>query len=335
MKLKRLLFLFLGLTFTVCQAQDIEKQKAKLKLFKEEKLEGSFAALHKKYTGKVVFSNSEIERTDPETKYITTYTLGDKLSVRAFLPQSMMNSMFLQMVENGVKAKDINDANNSVVWHAGYNIHLYLDGKGISTVEDTDSEINTSLSQKATLNDGADKTNDSDLKFGERLYKKLKSKFDLLTPGKHKLKLVYVPFISNSIGNDFTFKPIAEGEIEMIVKNAILDKNDPDVCMPPAKMNDKGLESKILNFVKSKGFKIEPKKVKLAYDKWSIKRNEYGIITKRYIDAYVGYIKDGKCKYIYLDINQDYNGKGYQDEIYYTTGIDLDKDKVISCDCLK
>lgn len=47
MKLTRLLLLFFGLSFTALQAQDIEKQKAKLKLSEEEKLTGPFATLHK------------------------------------------------------------------------------------------------------------------------------------------------------------------------------------------------------------------------------------------------------------------------------------------------
>lgn len=338
MKFKNLFLLTFGLLFSVCNAQDakeIEKQKSKLKLFEVEKFGGDLANLQKKYAGKVVFSNSEIQKTDlnSESKYITSYTFGDKLYIKAFYNQSIMNSMFLQMVEKGIKAKDINNINET--WRTGYQINLYLDGKGVSTIEDTESDMNSSLTHSATLNNGIDILDNGDLKFGERLYKTLKSKFDLLTPGKHKLKLVYIPLMWNSIGNNLNFKPIAEGEIEMIIKEAKIDKNDRDVCMPTAKMNDKSIETKIINFIKSKGYKIEPKKINITSNKWIIKKNKFGIITKRYIDTYLGYIQDGKCKYMYLDINQDFDGIGYQDEIYLTTGVDIAKDKIISCECLK
>lgn len=196
--------------------------------------------------------------------------------------------------------------------------------------------MNTSLTHSATLNDGVDIGDNSDLKFGEWLFKDLKSKFELLTPGKHTLKIAFIPVLfSNSIQNKFNFTSIAQGEIEVVVKETKIDKNDRDVCMPTAKMKDKELETKIINLVKSKGFKIDPKKVNLVSDKWTVKRNEYGIILKRNIDSYVGYIKDGKCKMMNLYINQDYDGTKYQDEIYYSNGIDFVKDKVISCECLK
>lgn len=343
MKFTNLLLLTFGLFYSVCNAQDakeIEKQKSKLILFEEEKLDDNLANLQKKYPGKVVFSNSEILRDDvnsnSESKLIKSYTFGENLFIRAFYSKSMMNDMFLQMVDKGIKAKDINNANNNKNFDTRFRIYLYLDGKEVSVVEDNRTEMNTSLTHSATLNDGVDIGDNSDLKFGEWLFKDLKSKFELLTPGKHTLKIAFIPVLfSNSIQNKFNFTSIAQGEIEMVVKETKIDKNDRDVCMPTAKMKDKELETKIINLVKSKGFKIDPKKVNLVSDKWTVKRNEYGIILKRNIDSYVGYIKDGKCKMMNLYINQDYDGTKYQDEIYYSNGIDFVKDKVISCECLK
>lgn len=334
MKFTKALLLTFGLFVSICNAQDvkeIEKQKSKLKLFEVEKLEGNYANLHNKYAGKVVFSNSEIEKSDTDSKLITSYTFGDKLYIKGFFSQSMMNSMFLQMTENGVKAKDINAGTDSRIWDSGYKLYLYLDGKGIAINDDSKSEIKTSLSLKATLYSGDNNSEN----FGERLFTTLKSKSNLLTPGVHKLKLVYIPYTTNSIANNLDFKPIAVGEIDMVIKDLKFDKNDPVFCMPAAKMNEKALEAKIITFVKSKGYNIVPKVVRITSDKWTIKRNNYGKITKRYIETYVGYTQDGKCKYMYLDINQDYDGAGYQDDIYFTTGIDFTKDKVISCECLK
>lgn len=333
MKWTPLLLLFLGLSFSVCQAQDakeVEKQKSKLKLFEEEKLTGEFSALRQKYIGKVVFSNSDISRQLPESSFINTYTFGDKLSIRAFFDHSVLNSMLLQMVEKGAKAKDLN---NNGAWFPKYLVVLYLDGNKITNtsyaISFSDQETNNSLSQRAALNDDQSETD-----FGKTLYKDLKTKIELLTPGKHKLKIEYVPFFMTGKGDDLKFKPVAEGEIEMIVKDKKIDLNDPDVCLPTAQMSDKPLEAKILKAFKAKGFKAEPKKVRIVSKKWNIKRNEFGVILRRYVEAYIGYTKNGKCYYDTYNFNQDYDGTGYQDEVYLMgEGIGTERER--SCECLK
>jgi hypothetical protein len=333
MKFTHLLLLVLGLSFTVCKAQnaaDIEKQKSKLKLVEEEKLTGEFATLHKKYEGKVVFSNSEINRDSSEKNFITTYTFGEKLSIRAFLPHSILNSMLLQMVDNGAKAKELN---NNGTWFPKYLIVLYLDGNRISNtsyvISFSENETHTDLSQRATLND-----DESEPNIGKMLYKELKNKLELLTPGKHKLKIEYQPYFNFGTGTNLIFKPVAQGEIEMIIKDKKIDLNDPDVCLPIAQMNDKLLEGKILKAFKSKGFKAEPKKVRIVSKKWTIIRNEYGIILRRYVEAYIGYTKGGKCYYDTYNFNQDYDGSAYEDEVYLMgEGIGTERER--SCECLK
>lgn len=327
MKFTHLLLIVFGLSFSVCQAQDIEKEKSKLKLVEEEKLLGDFATLHKKYVGKVVFSNSEITRELSESNFITTYTFGDKLSVRAFLQHSMLNSMLLQLVENGEKAKEL----NNVSWSPKYLIYLYLDGNLISgtsyALSFAERETHNALSQRATLNN-----DESEPNLGKVLYKELKTKLELLTPGKHKLKISYVPYFS--AGDKLKFKPVAEGEIEMVIKDKKIDLNDPDVCLPIAQMNDKSLEGEILKAFKEKGFKAEPKKVRITSSKWNIKRNEYGIIIRRYVEAYIGYSKNGKCYYDAYNFNQDYDGTKYQDEVYLMgEGVGTERER--SCECLK
>jgi len=333
MKLTHVLLLVFGLSLTICKAQntaEIEKQKSKLKLVEEEKLTGDFGMLHKKYVGKVVFSNSEITRESPEKNFITSYTFGDKLSIRAFLPHSILNSMLLQMIDNGAKAKDLN---NNGTWFPKYLIVLYLDGNKVTNtsyaISFADNETNTDLSQRATLND-----DESEPNIGKSLYKDLKTKLDLLTPGKHTLKIEYQPYFNWGNGTDITFKPVAQGEIEMLIKDKKIDLNDPDVCLPIAQMNDKALEGKIIKAFKEKGFKAEPKKVRIVSKKWNIKRNEYGVILRRYVEAYIGYTKNGKCYYDTYNFNQDYDGSAYQDEIYLMgEGIGTERER--SCECLK
>lgn len=340
MKINRFLLIVFGLFFTIANAQDakeIEKQKSKLELFEEEKLTGDFATLHKKYAGKVVFSNSEITRESPEKNFMTTYTLGDKLHIRAFLSHSILNSMLLQMVEKGEKAKDINAIKS---WNPKYVIVLYLDGNKVTNTRGDDvqfsqQETNTDLSQRATLNDS-----ENDLSFGSKLYKDLKTKINLLTQGKHKLKIEYLPIFYRGAGDNISFNPIASGEIELVIKDKKMDLNDPDICMPLAKTNDKNIEIKILQAFKDfkdlngKGLKAEPKKVRITSNKWNISRNEFGIITRRYVEAYVGYMKNGKCYYDVYNFNQDYDGSNYQDEIYFRLG-PVGTEREISCECLK
>lgn len=328
MKLTRLLVFFLGLSLTAAQAQDIEKQKAKLKLFEEEKLTGAFATLHKKYSEKVVFSNSEITIQSLESDFISTYTFGDKLHIRAFLPHSVLNSMLLQMVENGIKAKDLN---NNKIWYGRYIINMYIDGNRIAATgyeQYADHVVNSDLSLRATLNNDENEPN-----IGNILYKNLKTKLDLLTPGKHKLKIEYVPY-DYKFDSNLEFKPVASGEIEMIVKNQKIDLNDPEVCLPTAQMSDKTLDAKILKAFKAKGFKAEAKKVRITSKKWNIQRNEFGIILRRYVEAYIGYTKNGKCYYDVYNFNQDYDGSAYQPEVYLMgEGIGTERER--SCECLK
>lgn len=53
--------------------------KSKLELFTEDKLD---FPQYQNHIGQVCFSNEEFERTLPEDKYIKTYNLGDKLSIK-------------------------------------------------------------------------------------------------------------------------------------------------------------------------------------------------------------------------------------------------------------
>src|SRR6476646_1223177 len=68
-------------------------KNAKIQLYEEEQI--TAAAYNPNNIGKVVFSNEDIERDLPESKYITTYNWGDKLFIRAWLANSPSNSMML------------------------------------------------------------------------------------------------------------------------------------------------------------------------------------------------------------------------------------------------
>ncbi|TBX70703.1 hypothetical protein EZL74_03250 [Flavobacterium silvisoli] len=304
--------------------------KSKLELYPEEKLD---MPQYQNHIGQVCFSNDEFERTLPEDKYIKTYTFGDKLSMRAWFANSPANSMMLQLEESGKKAKEINENRNPFEYQSKILFVLYLDGQKVTNTSyafDFKREDMFGLAtHRAEFNDGTD-----DLYFGESLMMDLKRKQDLLTPGTHKLKIEVVPFKTAGYGSEFDYKPIAVGEIDMIVKNTPIDKNDPDACLPKAKMVDKALEAKILLAYKNRNLGGTAKEVRIISDRWYIAKHQYtGVPLRRTVTAVIGKTKDGKCSRDEYSFAQDYDGSTYQNEVYlYGEGIGTERE--ISCKCL-
>lgn len=303
----------------------------KLELFPEEKLD---FPQYQKHIGEICFSNEEFERTLPEDKYIKTYTFGDKLSMRAFMANSPANSMLLQLEQSGKKARDINENRNPFEYQTKILFVLYLDGQKVTNTSyamDFKKPDMTGLpTHRAELNDGTE-----DLFFGETLFMDLKRKQDLLTPGTHKLRIELVPFKTAGYGSDFDYKPIAVGEIDMIVKNNPIDRNDPEACLPKAKMTDKALEAKILAAYKNRFPGDAPKEVRIISDRWIINKHQYtGVPMRRYVNAVIGRDRKGKCSRDEFSFAQDYDGTAYQNEVYlYGEGIGSERE--ISCKCFK
>lgn len=332
------LMLVLGCSFSFSQAQDaqkIEKEKGKLKLFTEEPFS---TELSKKYSGQVVFSNVELSRDLPESRYITSYTLGDKLSFRAYFPHSVANSMLLQLVESGKKAKEVNQNNTWFNTKSKYLIFMYLDGKKITSTsyaEDFSEESMTSfLSVRADLYDGTEKNF-----FGETLYKELLTKRELLTPGKHKLKFEFVPIESYGYGSEFEYKPIATGEIDMIVPKQIkLNESD---CFPKKALDDPKLEKEVLTAVKRyfKQNAANALKAILAYDDIFVIRNEYGAIIKKSFMAAVVCKNEKEAWYEYYIFDKVYDGGKYLDAVVSKditlNGYTTPSAKDVNMECLK
>lgn len=312
MKINRFLVIVFGLFTTICQAQDlkkIEKEKSKLLLFEEQKFD---TEMYKNNIGKVCFSNEEFERALPESKYIKSYNLGDKLTMRAYMSNSPANSMLLQLVDNGKKAKEVNDNKSSFENQSKVQFVLYFDGKKItntSYAQTFKSEDMTSLpSHRADINDATDK-----VYFGEELYKALLLEQQLLTPGAHKLKIELVPFKTNGFGSDIEYKPIAVGEIDMIIPKEIkVTEND---CFPKSALNDPKLEKEVLNACKNffKSGESTLLKAILAYDDIFIIRNEYGVILKKSFMACIVYKNGNELGYEYYIFDKVYDGSKYLD----------------------
>lgn len=307
-------------------------KNAKVDLYEEEKID---LPQRLNNIGKVVFSNEDIERDLPESKYIKTYTWGDKLFIRAWLANSPSNSMMLQLAESGIKPKEINANRSSFDGGMTKVIYLlYLDGQQVASTSYADNFDHKSMqsipSVRADLNDGTEVNN-----FGEMMYRELKRKQDLLTPGTHKLKLELVPIKTFAFGSDFKYTPIAVGEIDMIVKDSPIDINDPEACLPKRGMTDKALEAKIMAAFKTRFPTGDtPNEVRITSTRWNIVKHEYtGVPLRRTINATIGKTsKDGKCNRDEYSFTQDYDGAQYQDELYlYGEGIGSQRS--ISCKC--
>lgn len=321
----------------------INKAKGKsgnLELFKEEELTGNFGDIQKKYVGKVVFSNSEIEREDPESEYITTYTLGDKLFLRGFYEHSVSNSILTQLLESGMKAKDIKSWKDGFESQTRLITKLYFDGKFIASVGrekylNGDDATKLILSMRGTLNDGTDK-----LWEGEIMYQELLSKQELLTPGKHKLKIEQIPLKTFGEGSEFEYKPIAVGEIDVIVP-AVMKVNESD-CFPKKELSDPILEKEVMNACKSyftNDGTITLLKAILTFKDIYIIRDEYGQIIKKSFMATIVYKNGNVVGYDYFIFDKAYDGSKYLPATI-AKGITLNgytapDGKKVNKDCLK
>lgn len=331
--MKKIVFMVLLAAGFSGQAQlgKLFKDKSKVELYPEEKLD---FPQYQNHIGQVCFSSEEFERTLPEDKYIKTYTFGDKLTMRAFMANSPANSMLLQLEQSGIKPREINENRNSFSYQTKVLFFLYLDGQLVTNTSYAsnfnESDMTGLPTHRADLNDGTE-----ELFFGETLFTDLKRKQDLLTPGTHKLRIELVPYKTAGFGSEFKYKPIAVGEIDMIVKNNPIDRNDPQACLPLAKMTDKALEAKIFAAYKNRFKGDTPKEVRITSSRWYIVKNEYtGIPLRRTINVTVGKTKNGKCSYDEYSFAQDFDGTKYQDELYLL-GEGIGTMREISCKCFK
>jgi len=303
MKINRFLLIVFGLFFTVFHAQDakeIAKQKAKLELYDEQNISNN----HINYLGKILFANSEIKDNDPESKYISSYTFGDKLYIRSFLANSIGNSILMQMVEKGIKAKVINDRGSEMV-SANIIYKLYIDGKEVSkTVEGElyDKYVLHSLEVNSCINDGSS----ADL-FGEELYAQLLNHPELLTPGNHKMKVEMMPVCERCSDESKPYKILAAGEIDMVIPNVI--KVTESDCFPKKQWSDPKLENEALKAFKKR---TDAYKVILTDKDYTVIKNEYGIPLRKSFMAVVVFKSGNEITYEYAVFERIFDGANYQ-----------------------
>lgn len=288
----------------------VSGKSGKIELFEDEKLDSE---LYKKYVGKIVFANSTIEREDPESKYITSYTLGDKLYFRGYFANSVSNNILIELGENGKKPKEINEMKKSGFDEQTRLItYLYIDDQFIASTGDDkhlskDLATQKYLSMRLMLNDGTDEFWE-----GEILYQKMLSRPELLTPGKHKLRLLQAPTKTFGLGSDIKFKPMAEGIIEMTVPKD-LKVNESD-CFPKKRLTDPKLEAEVLKAVKTYFKDGAPTAFKsiLTDAEVTIIRDDYGnIVKKSFIAAIVNKNAANEVWYTYYIFDKMWDGKAY------------------------
>lgn len=301
MNFKNVLFLILGLLSLTCQAQDakeIAKQKSKVKLYDEDK------PINEKYAGKIVFANSEIKNGDPESKYISSYTFGDKLFIKTFLNNSIGNNILMQMVEKGIKAKAINDRGSEMV-SANVIYKLYIDGKEVSKTTYGglyDGHVLHSLEVGSCINDGTK----TDL-FGEELYAQLLNQPALLTPGNHKMKIEMIPVCPSCSDEIKVGKVIATGEIDLVVPG-VLKVAESD-CFPQKQWSDAKLENEALKAFKKR---TDAYKVILIDKDYTVIKDEFGLPLRKSFMAVVVFKNGNEVTYEYAVFERVYDGAKYQ-----------------------
>jgi hypothetical protein len=322
------LMIMLFLAFTLGSQAQTSNYSGKLKLFKEVTLD---MPQYKNHIGEVCFSNDEFERTLPESKYIKTYKLGDKLSMRAWTAHSPANSMMIQLEESGISAKDINSEKNDFKEKSTVYFVLYLDGKLINHTNGSQQhfpvdEMTQLPTHRSELNDGT-----KEFFYDENLYEKLLERKDLLQAGTHKLKIEFFPSINtNGIGHNFKYKPLAVGEIDLIVPET---KATEENCFPYKVMSDKALEDEVLKKMKEKkpnAFKV------ILNSSVSINRNEYGVIISKSFKATVVSKTNDRVWYDTYVFEKLFDGAGYMGVTINNEKSFLEKgDWTVNKDCLK
>lgn len=280
---------------------------------------GMSGPIHEKYVGKIVFAKSEeaIEfQKEIESQFVTEANLGDVIRYRVYMDNSLVNYL---------------KGNKFIDTHGRFLIKYYLDGAEALSSELSEDWFTSDEKEKFTTFRGAFKSGKSTQATGEYSFNRfLKENESKLTPGKHVVKIEYLPF--QSYPDKFTGPAVASGEITLIVNGSAIDPNDEKICMPKAKMTDKDLTAAMIKAYAEKGYTAVPSEVRILSPSWTTIRNKNtGIVTNRAIEGLVATKENGKCFSQAFTFYQDYDGSSYQKYTYiYSNGYKAD----IPCGCI-
>jgi hypothetical protein len=316
----------------ICFSSNINAQK-------KVKTEGITSPTHQKHLNKIVFAsdfdltlnkNSEIESN---FKNEFDLTPESKIYFRAYFDNSIYN--YLRPL---VKGDGVSEIKNYAI---GFN--FYIDNVlSDKTLNSTDKKFLDDDQKKTwTTFRGAIKKNEVNEYLGEPQFKEFLDIYaNLLSTGKHKIKVEIYPVFINPNGDDLTKgNIIATGEFTLNAKNYVLDPNDEKLCLGKNVMNDNVLIKNIAQTLSNgNSYKVSPNAVRILSSSWKIDRNKYsGIVERRYIEVLYGYKKttDNKCYRANYTVYQDYIGSKFSDELMYkyegSIGLPMGK---IDCKCL-
>ncbi len=315
---------------------------------KEYKSNGYSSDYHKEHVGEIIFSNKTILQND-QSNLITTYNLGDDLHLRLFFPEEgIANTVFGMFEEDGLKnISKLSFVKRKLYEKTGkcldgediidglaFKVQFYINGKKLVAALISKSELEEEDKQKyTTFRLGM---SSKERYFGDgvlKLFSKEVSKLPI-SNGVHDVKVELIPIIQH-YPKEFEGSVMASGTFK--VKISDFDAANKTLCPFPNNKWEQGeqeeLEAKVIKAFKKKGWKETPQRAIISTSNWIISRHEKtGVIVARFIEAFVLSTRDDECIYQSFNFYQDYDGSGFQENLYLSG---VGSQYSVSCKCLK
>lgn len=274
----------------------------------------STLSMHSKYVGKIVFSDQKLtQENTKEELFKSSFNFGDPIYARVFTSNSVENYMTYDKKYGQTPSGEVLNTTQ-----CSYTVFYYIDNvELIELTFDNRFEYSgiNSWQQFVFNPDSKSRSDFNREKVIEYLYG--------LSPGIHKVKVVIW-----AGRNEFSIKPIAEGEFDLNVVAGAKIKTGirwSDANWKAGDLSkDPKIKSKITelytDYLKTNFPNLIVKDIKIISDGFGIYKDEYGIIKSRYlrVDALVvDPSKSGRCFSYNSEYLQDYSGGGtYSDQFY-------------------
>ena len=323
-KMKRTLLIAL----LICIGNNINAQK-------KIETEGITSPTHQKYLNKIVFSSdfdptlSKSNEIEANFKSEFEMNAASKINFRAYFDNSIYN--YLRPI---IKGKTANDPYNYAL---GFN--FYIDNTLLDKITSNyDKEFPDVQKQTWTTYRGTLKTSEIGKNLGQKQFKEVLDNYtDLLSKGKHKIKVeIYPLFINPDSKEIIKGNTIASGEFTLDIKNAVFNADDENLCLGKNIMKDSNLIQKIVKTYKpdETGFKITSNEVRLLSESWKTERNKYsGAIERRSLYILIAYKNKSGCFKKYYNVYQEYIGSKFSDEMKFEMNLG-EPTKEINCKCI-
>jgi hypothetical protein len=257
-----------------------------------------------KYDEKIVFSKSPISETPDDSKLTDKFEFGEKVYGRFFLPKNLTE----YPAGDGKKPDRL-----------GYTVHLFIDDKAVTS--------NNYYQEAVSAENKDGKTFGFLISFSK---KDIQTKFDIdqevwtdkfnsLSAGEHKIKYT----VHRSGWGGEGKKPIANGEFTITKKQGATIGANKSFADVKAKKSDAKLEGQAIETINKylSNYGQTATKVKIVSD-WEIGNSKSsGTIVSRLMD-FAALVKnsDGSCQVWVYRLQQQYNGKGYEDKFMTAAG---------------